>query len=587
MPTPDEIRVEIELVLRSRFFSMVLKVEKTGRENWSEQQHDNDRLSRALAAYTLVLKCGLDDVTAVAALTDGSDDKGIDSVYFDQLTKKLVIVQSKFKQAAPNESEAQKTINGVRALLAKRYIELNTSFQNRQQEIDNALKTPGVKVEIVFVYLGENFNKHAEKELEAYKKEINEQVKFLSLEWNATTGLQIHKWILEEQSPKPITDTVSLENWKGIDTPRKAYYGQISALEIVRLVKSHKHSLFNRNIRHYLGTVGVNPSIEGTIKNRPSELFYLNNGITITAEVINPSLAGSFELVNFSIVNGAQTAGSIASAAQDATILPEAKLLVTIIEIGTGDNIGNQITKARNSQNQVNNIDYAALTPVQERLRQELAAIGITYYYRPSAEAQEMHADAFKLENAALAIACLGFPIYPSIQSGQKKEYNGLELVISAKKEVGELWRPGGALTQRIFSKDLTGIQLCRIVRIYKFIDEILASSELSETSYYRRMFFRHGRYLIMAVVAKSLSQVIGRTSPNLSPEDKTLISQQVNKLAEQFYTISEPHQQTRGYLATFRNLTHTQPLVDNLLQQLEQEKAAFLTPTLPIPPTE
>ena len=56
------------------------------------------------------------------------------------------------------------------------------------------------------------------------------------------------------------------------------------------------------------------------------------------------------------------------------------------IEIGTAvDDLGVKITRARNHQNEVRGVHFAALNPNQERLRQELAVVGIKYHYRPSA----------------------------------------------------------------------------------------------------------------------------------------------------------------------------------------------------------
>jgi hypothetical protein len=75
-------------------------------------------LSRALAAYTLVGLCGLDDTTAAGAITDGSNDGGIDALHFDRANNRLVFVQAKFKRtgAAPSQDENLKTINGIKAL---------------------------------------------------------------------------------------------------------------------------------------------------------------------------------------------------------------------------------------------------------------------------------------------------------------------------------------------------------------------------------------------------------------------------------------------------------------------------------------
>ena len=72
-------------------------------------------------------------------------------------------------------------------------------------------------------------------------------------------------------------------------------------------------------------------------------------------------------------MNGAQTVGAIASVYQaSGSISADAKLLVTIIEVGTAvDSIGVKITKARNTQNAVRDVYFAALDSNQERLRQE------------------------------------------------------------------------------------------------------------------------------------------------------------------------------------------------------------------------
>ena len=112
MPTRDEKVAQIEAALRSRFFSNVPKIVKPGREGWTEERHDDDRLSRALAAYALVGQCEVDDAIAVGAITDGSDDGGIDALYFDRSGNRLVLVQSKFKRngTAPAQNEVPKTI---------------------------------------------------------------------------------------------------------------------------------------------------------------------------------------------------------------------------------------------------------------------------------------------------------------------------------------------------------------------------------------------------------------------------------------------------------------------------------------------
>lgn len=591
MPTRDEKIAQIEAALRGRFFANIPKVIKPDRAGWSEERHDLDRLSRSLAAYALVGRCDIDDQAAVGAITDGSDDRGIDALYFDRVGGRLVFVQSKFKQsgAAPAQNEVQKTLNGIRGLQARRFDQFNEAFRTRLDEIEEAFDTAGVKLEILLVFLGQDLGPHATTDLNTFADELNRFAPIV--QWQANGLDAVYGWLVAEQAPATVDEQVVLENWAGVTAPRKVFYGQISAAALARLVEKHGKALFERNIRHYLGSVGVNTAIERTARTRPGDFFYLNNGITAVAGAITPAPGNNqqcaFRLKNLSIVNGAQTAGAIATATVAGEISPDAKLLITIIEIGDGaDDIGLRITRARNHQNVVRGVDFAALDPNQERLRQELAAAGITYFYRPSAEARARRDDAFTLEEAAVAMACLAFQPRSAVELQQQpRPMNAIDFVVTAKKEIGRLWEQDGALYGQLFPLGLSGVRVCRLVRSYRFIDRILADTERSENGYHRRMFFRHGRYFIMAFVALRSPDVLGRPQLELSPDDQTLLSQRTNQLAELIYAASEPMRSFKGYLGIFRNLTDAQPLGNTVLQRLaEQDAHQRLAPPVPPP---
>lgn len=314
--------------------------------------------------------------------------------------------------------------------------------------------------------------------------------------WQVAGTSWLYHGLVAAQKIKTVDDEIALENWVNVRLPYKVYYGQLQAAELARLVQKHGSALFERNIRHYLGSAGgVNSAIEQTVSAHPGNLFYLNNGITAVAKTITQA-AGQprrtvLGLQSFSIVNGAQTTGAIANAAERGMISADAKVLITIIEIGDGgDALGREITNAHNYQNVVRGVDFAALDPNQEKLRRELASIGITYFYRPSQEARVRRDDAFTLEEAAVAMACLGFYVRAS---GRVQADNVINLVVTAKAEIGRLWERDGELYQKLFPDNLAGVRLCRLVQIYRFIDEILAASERSEPSYQRRMFFGTG----------------------------------------------------------------------------------------------
>jgi hypothetical protein len=593
MPTREEQVTQIEAALRLRFFPFVPKIITEKRKDWKEDTHDDNRLTRALAAYALVGIADLDDVNAAGAVIDDENDGGIDAIYFDRSRTRLVLVQSKFKRTgtAPAQDENLKTMNGIRMLLARRFPEFNAQVQQRQDEIEEALDTGGVLIYLVHVCLGDQLGTHVTNDLNGLQTELNGFAE--QFRWEFATITKVHAWLLAEQAPSTVTDYITLDFAGEVPTPRKAVYGQLSAVELARLVETHGKALFERNIRHYLGSIGVNAAITESVRRSPHQFFYLNNGITAVADKIEPSAGTSarrkYKLTNLSIVNGAQTAGAIAIAGQLST---DAKVLITVIEIGQQtDELGFQITRARNYQNAVRSVDFAALDPNQVRMSQELGLVGITYYYRPSAEAKVRRDDAATIEDAAVALACMSFKVLTSAQAAQpqRNRPNAVDFVVAAKKEIGRLWDQDGALYKQLFRDDLSGVRLWRHVRTFRFIDQILAGSEGSQPlNSIGRLFYRHARYFIMAFVAHRNPAILARPDLTFSESDRTALSQQVNEISELILQRSRPFLALRGYLSIFRNLTDSQPLADTVLQalhELDSRRSVAAQTVVPPPP--
>lgn len=597
MPTRIEQEARLTAAIKQRFFKHIPRVDRIGRENWTDLQHEKNRLSRSLAAYTIVgMSCVTDDIGAVTVV-DAPDDFGIDSIFFDRRNSRLLVVQAKFKigGAAPNQDETLKTINGLRKLINKDLSGFNSEFQDKFDEIEEALDTPGVIIHLVLSCLGEQPNNHSANDLNAFKVELNNLND--RMDWEFCSLTKLCQFLDEEQAIASVPVHLTLINNSIVTTPRKAVYGQIKATDLAALVQQHGTKLFQRNIRHYLGSVSVNTSIQETVQRKPANFFYLNNGITALATRITQSGNGqSYRLEGFSIVNGAQTAGSIAISEN---ISENALVMMTIIEIGDGaDDIGIKITKARNYQNVVRGIDFAGLDPQQERLRQELASIGIRYHYRPSAEAKGIKTDSIKVEEAALALACMSFPLYTSYDlsqhkvRGQRRE-NGIEYISAAKKEIGRIWEAEGTFYSKIFTDSLSGIKLCRIVNVFRFLDKILAEYEATERgNYERRMFFRHGRYFIMATVSYHCHEIINKLESVLSEDirngdaiisgDKTMLSRMINEISEIIFSESRALNAYRGYLSIFRNVSTCQELVDSVLSRLPAKNMLPSQTTIP-----
>jgi hypothetical protein len=563
MPNFDDIRGQVADALRARFFPLIPQLPV----NWTADQHDKNRLSRSLGAFAISHLAHVSPAQAANAVTDGGNDNGLDAVLFDRADNHLWLVQAK-AGGAPDLGECKKFTSGIRDLINGRFDKFNQSFERIQPDVEEALSAIGVKVVGCVVHQGEQLGPHATADFTDAATELNQFVN--RFEWRDVGVTGVHEWLTEEHAIEAPDVAFKLEAWYGIAHPRRAFYGLIDASELAALFRQHSKGLFQKNIRYYLGNQSVNSAIATTVQERPDDLFYLNNGLTAVCSSIIPVPGGSnqaarFATKGFSIVNGAQTVGSIAAAAARGDVPAAAKVLITVIEVPEGDGaIGSDITRARNTQNAVRGMHFAALDPQQERLRQELAVSGFQYQYRPSAEMAMDNPNTVTLTRAAVALACL---------SGDTK------VVVAAKRESGLLYDGSGELYSQLFRADLSGVRVARSVQIYDHAMDALVSSELAEAAGSRRkMFYRHGRMFILHIFARRHRALVEAPHCELTSAEKADVSRGVIELAEVIYPAGEAmFRDGRGYLSVFRNLTDCVPLAADVMRRL-----ATTAPVLP-----
>lgn len=570
MPIDQAWRVQIHQVLRTRYFPVL----PPPPGNHSEQEKDKNRLSHSLAALAISKMSGVDTAAAVNAVVDGGDDNGIDALVYDRPARKLFLVQSKLGNA-PDQRENLKFCNGIRYLLNGRFDLFHERFERLRGEVEEALATDGVQVIGCVVYLGDPLGRHARQDLDELAHELNEFSDRFA--WSDLNGATVHGWLADEHAAKPLTVELTLNRWYGIDRPHRAFYGLVTARQLAELYQAHGKTLFEKNIRFYLGNESVNSAIADTVRTRPAELFYLNNGLTAVCSSIRPlpgatNDTGRFLAEGFSIVNGAQTVGSVYAAfAALGDISPAAMVMITLIEVDAVGELGAQITRARNTQNAIKELHFAALDVQQERLRRELAIIDIAYRYRPSQEDAQDAPSSVTLEEAALALACLS---------------GSTEAVVAAKAKVGRIHDANDEFYGTLFNAALSGAHLWRVVQIYRHASEILMQSEKAEAGAQRRMFYRHSRFFILNLFAKRNGALLKKAETSLSDVDRNEISRTVLDLAEVTFTVADgTFQQSRGYLAIFRNSTDALPLARRVMGALaERDRKERLPEAAPEP---
>jgi len=157
------------------------------------------------------------------------------------------------------------------------------------------------------------------------------------------------------------------------------------AREIARIVNDDpSESVFDLNVRRFLGVRGsVNSDILRTCTNPETSLqfWFLNNGITIVCDSVEPITDPDNALVkvkNLQIVNGCQTAKTLALAEKAGNLAPDTRVLLRIYETNDSKLVG-RVVLSTNNQNKITSRDLRANDDIQVNM--ERAFQKYAYYY--------------------------------------------------------------------------------------------------------------------------------------------------------------------------------------------------------------
>jgi hypothetical protein len=435
-------------------------------------------LTRALAAYALTTLASAQSSVAAAHITDGFDDNGIDAVYFDESERRLYLVQSKWVVAgtkSPELGDVQKFLAGCRDLVSGSLASFNTKTKALSANIARALADTDLRIVLVLIYTGaQKVSIHASEVLKKFKEEMNEISELVEVE---TMGLRdIYQSLTAAAEGTPINVEVMITDWGHVATPFEAYYGQVNGGDIAQWHIKHGDRLFSRNLRKVIPASEVNKAIADSARLQPNQFWYLNNGITVLCDTLKKKPLGGpdrgsgvFECQGISVVNGAQTVGSLSAAHMDSsTTVGQLRVLVRFISLEScPEGFANDVTRATNMQNRIENRDFASLDPEQLRLRQEFVMDG-RYYALKTGEPLPPPDQGLTIDEATIALACAR----PEVQ-----------YAVIAKGTVGRLWEhTDRAPYKLLFNSGLTSLRLWRLVEILRAIDSALQSAPAKDS---------------------------------------------------------------------------------------------------------
>ena len=411
-----------------------------------------------------------------------------------------------------------KFTKGFKDLTSLDFGRFNTKVQAKEADVRSAFFDDQANYVLVPIYTGqEALALEPQRDLDDCLADFNDTANEDARELLQTRVLRqsdVHGFLTRGTQGLPIDLEVVLFQFGEVAKPF-AVYGQVSAADVAGWWSRHYPKIVAPNIRMFLGAdAEVNMGIQSTLLNTPESFWHLNNGITITCKEIRRTLVGGpgketgfFKCSDVSIVNGAQTAGSIAAAfARRPDVVSRAWVAARFITVNNDEDhdFGLSVTRATNTQNRITRQDFAALDAEQERIRTELALEGVTYNYK-SSDAPSKGDYLFGFEEAVVALACA---------------HSDLGLSSQAKREVGKLWDDTSkAPYKALFNSGTSSATVWRLGQIMRVIDAGL-QKKFSELEGRDKGYSVHGnRFVAHQVFRRLLPAVVAGSSPMISSD--------------------------------------------------------------------
>lgn len=514
-----------------------------------EEDSNNLFLTRAYAAYSLQVIADVSEDTAANSITDGINDNGIDAILFDKSTKILWIVQSKWKKRGEGEPESGDTLkfcSGIKKIIEDDFESFNDKIKSKQCDIEDALNDYTVKINVILAYTGgDNLSSHNSDAITRLLQEVNEDSEEL-MSFETFTLSKAHKALAGLVDGQPINTEMVINSYGKIDEPYKAIYGYVNGTTFAQLWDIHKSKLFSENIRGFLGDNIVNDDVQATIINCPEKFYYFNNGVTILCDSFNkkPLMqqnAGTFEVKNLKIVNGAQTVGNIGKMYKT---YPDAieKVWVTVKLISLENcpsDFGEDVTRKTNTQNKIEKRDFVSLDSLQDRLKTELALLGVNYYIKRSGDlvTNEM---SCTVDELMIAVAC---------------SLSNIDFAVMAKREVGLLWNDTKqAPYTLIINENLTATKAWRCIQVMRRLNAYIKKESKHNTGRKRLCLIHSNRFVLHIILNKIVTKLEDENMNFSAYLEQTLdleiqnVERKLFKLVERYYKLSLVHQVFRNY---------------------------------------
>lgn len=519
-------------------------------------QAEDHFLTRGLSAFVVAELSGAADPLAAKSVVDEGLDGGIDALYFDTLERRCYLVQSKWiknGEGTPSIGSVLRFKDGVHRFFLGEREYFGPKMQRQWPLVERILEDSRNTYVLVLAYTGkQSLASDAQPHLDDLVARLNDPTEIVVMQ--ILRQRELHDIIAQGTHGEAINLKIMLRQFGRVTEPYSAYYGQVDLKDVSKWGE-YGQRLYDKNIRGFKGSTEVNEAIMNTVRKKPQNFWYFNNGITVVAEKVTPQALGSgsqecrvFECEKASVINGAQTVGSICHAVNGgANGLDNSSVSVRIISL---DNcplgFGDDLAKAANTQNRIESKDYVAQDPLQARLYDELFVENQKRYVYRTGDSLSTSESGFTFEEAAVALACA---------------HSDISLCVQAKREVGKLWEDiQKAPYTTLFNEKTNVIKMWRTVEIMRAVEaELKASASARQGK--PRLIASHGNRFILHMAFRS----------GLDPDDTDLeatkkeVPAMVGAILEKLIAVIAEHYKSSYPASLFKNLTMCRELAQEM----------------------
>jgi AIPR protein len=347
-------------------------------------------LGNAHLAWTMALYLEEPDIEALAseAITDGPNDKKLDFIYLDRDAKRIVFAQGYLSNSGKDSAPVNKAsdLNTAAAWLLSGHLEdvpdtLKAIIAESRAAIDNG----DVEViELLYVHnLPESMNVTRELQTAAQHLQKSLGNAAISVTARELGASKIEHLFATQESHVEVKDTISFPSEIRFTEAGPKWEASIASVPgawLHELYAKYQDRLFSANYRGFLGISRrrrINTGIRQSAEMKPRDFWVFNNGITLLTLGKKFTKTG-LELTGISIINGAQTTGSIGSIDLKRHDVKDVKVLCRIIQCSDAETI-NEIVKYNNTQNEITIWDQYSNDHEQNRIHKEFDDLGHSY----------------------------------------------------------------------------------------------------------------------------------------------------------------------------------------------------------------